>query len=142
MDIFSFEYGMLTSTCPTIWALRMRVSISAIGSVMLIADSLPARLDHARNLAAHRKLAQFDPPQGELAVHAPRASGQRAAVAQPHRRSVARQLLQLGARGVPVLIGGLGVVDHLEQRRAPDFELGDGIAALLFAELHCELGHA
>src|SRR5271170_3558526 len=136
MEIFSFEQGMLTSTCPTIWALRMRVSMSAIGSVMLIRDSLPARLDHARHLTAHRQLAQLDAAEAELAVHAPRAPGQRAAIAQPRGRGIARQLLQLGAGRVAVLVGGLLVVDHLEQRGALQLEFRDRVAALLFAELH------
>src|SRR5204863_7026429 len=64
-----------------------------------------------------------------------------AAIAQPHRRGVARQLVQLDARRFLVLIGGLGVVQHLEERRALRLELLDGLAALLFAQLHCELGH-
>src|SRR5688572_10616109 len=139
MEIFSLEQGMLTSTCPTIWALRMRVSMSAIGSLMLIADSLPARLDHAGHLAAHRELAQLDASKAEFLVDAARAPGQRAAVAQPHRRGVARQPLQLGARRVAILVRRLDVVNHLEQGGALRLELLDGVAALLFAELDCEL---
>src|SRR6185503_6695753 len=141
MEIFSLEQGMLTSTCPTIWALRMRVNMSAIGSLMLIADSLPARLDHAGDLAAHRQLAQLDAAEAEFLVDAARAPGERTAVAQPHRRRVARQPLQLGARRIAVLVRRLDVVDHLEQRGAPCLELLDCGAALLFAELDCELGH-
>src|SRR5262249_41868202 len=135
------EQGMPTSTCPTIWALRMRVNMSEIGSVMLIAPSSPARLDDARHLAAHRELAQLVPRQAELAVDAARPAGQRAAVAQPGRRGVARQLLQLHARRVLLLVGRLHVVEHLEQRRALRLEFLDRLAALLFTELHCELGH-
>src|SRR6185312_11161935 len=141
MAVFSFEQGMPTSTCPTIWALRMRVSMSAIGSVMLIAASSPARLDDAGHLAAQRELAQLVAPQAELLVDAPRAARQRAAVAQPGRRGVARQLLQLDPRRVLVLVGRLDVVEHLEQRGALRLEFLDGLAALLFTELHCELGH-
>src|SRR5260221_3017157 len=141
MEIFSFEQGMLTSTCPTIWALRMRVSMSAIGSVMLIADSLPARLDHAGDLAAQRQFAQLVAPEAELAVHAARPPGEGAAVAQPHRRGVARQLLQLGARRVAVLVAGLGVLDYLEQRGTLRLEFLGRDAALLFAELDGESGH-
>src|SRR3954464_2591080 len=36
MDAFSLDAGIATSTCPTIWALRMRTSMSAMGSLMLI----------------------------------------------------------------------------------------------------------
>src|SRR6185369_3092437 len=135
MEIFSFEHGMLTSTCPTIWALRMRVSKSAIGSVMLIRGSLPARLDHAGNLATHRQFTQLDAAEAKFAVHAARAPGQGATVAQPRRRCVARQLLQLGAGRVAVLVGGLRILQRLEQRGTPHLELLDGFAALLFAEL-------
>src|SRR5512143_2251484 len=135
METFSFEQGMLTSTCPTIWALRMRVNMSAIGSVMLIARSLPARLDHAGDLAAQRELAQLVAAEAELAVDAARAPGQRAAVAQARGRGVARQLLQLRARSIALLVGGLLVVDRLEERGALRLESGDGVAALLLAEL-------
>src|SRR5258705_3343417 len=141
MEIFSLEQGMLTSTCPTIWALRMRVNMSAIGSLMLIACSLPARLDHAGHLAAHRQFAQLDAPQAELLVHAARAPGEGATVAQAHRRRVARQPLQLGARRVAVLVGRLLVVDHLEQGGTLGLEFLDHVAALLFAELDGESGH-
>src|SRR5690242_4580391 len=132
---------MPTSTCPTIWALRMRVSMSAIGSVMLIALSSPARFDDARHFAAHRELTQLVAREAEFLVHAARTAGQRAAVAQPDRRGVARQLLQLDARRFLVLVGCLDVVQHLEERRAFRLEFLDRLATLLFAELHCELGH-
>src|SRR5690349_3310824 len=141
MAVFSLEQGMPTSTCPTIWALRMRVSMSEIGSVMLIARSSPARLDDARHFAAHRQLAQLGPAQAELAVYAARPAGQGAAVAQPGGRGVARQLLQTHARRLLVLVRRPGVVEHLEQRGTLRLEFLDRLATLLFAELHCELGH-
>src|SRR5258706_3437296 len=103
---------MLASTCPTIWALRMRVSMSAIGSLMLIARSLPARLDDARHLAVQSEIAQLDAPEAEFLVHPAWPPGQRATVAQPDRRGIARQPLQLGARGVAVLVRSLHVVDY------------------------------
>src|SRR5215208_4144811 len=138
MEALILDAGIDTSVCPTIWALRMRTSMSAIGSLILIQVSLPACLDHARHLAAQCEIAQLISPQAELAVHPARPAGQRAAVAQAHRRGVARQLLQLAAR----LVGGALVVDDLEQLRAPRLEFLDGLAALLVAELECELGHA
>src|SRR5207245_5737767 len=76
-----------------------------------------------------------------LAIDAARPAGEGAAVAQPHGRGVARQLLQLAARFFLRLVGGARVVDDLKQRRAPRLELLDGLAALLVAELQCELGH-
>src|SRR4030095_14558284 len=98
MEALILEAGIDTSVCPTIWALRMRTSMSAIGSLMLMQVSLPAGLDHAGHLAAQREIAQLVAPQAELAVDPARPAGQRAAVAQAHRRGVARQLLQLVAR--------------------------------------------
>src|SRR5262245_40983457 len=52
------------------FALRIRVSMSAIGSVMVIGPApSPRRLRHARSLSGVRELAQADPAQAELAVH-------------------------------------------------------------------------
>src|SRR3990170_2207201 len=103
--------------------------------------SLPARLDHARHLAAHRQVAQLVAPQAELAVDAARAPRDRAAIAQPRRRRVARQLLQLLARRFAVLVLRPWVANHLEQRLAPGLEFGHGLAALLFAEFDGEFCH-
>src|SRR5262249_18021675 len=129
--------------CPTSWALRMRVSMSEMGSVMLISVSpLPARLDHAGDFALERQVAQLVPRQAELAVHAARPAGEGAAVADAHRRGVARQLLQLEARLFLRLIGGAGVLHDLQQLGAPRLEFLDGLLALFVAELDCELGHA
>src|SRR5690606_3599536 len=141
MEAFSREAGIATSGWPTIWALRIRTSMSAIGSVMLIEVSLPARLDDAGHLAPQGELAQLVAPQAELAIDAARASRHRAAVAQAHGRGVARQLLQLRARDLLRLVRGAGVVDHLEQLQALRLELLHRLAPLLFPELECELGH-
>jgi hypothetical protein len=54
-------------------ALRMRVSMSAIGSVS-IRSLLPARLRHAGDRALVRELAQADPAESELAEHGARPS--------------------------------------------------------------------
>src|SRR5262245_61334217 len=116
----------------------MRTSMSAIGSLMLMRSSLPARLDDARHLALEGEIAQLVAREAELAVHAARPAGERAAVAQAHRRGVARQLLQLVACLGLGLVRGTGVVDDLEQLRAPGLELLHRLAALLVAELECE----
>src|SRR5690606_31947230 len=85
---FSLEAGTLTSALPEDWPLRMRVRKSAMGSVILIAvalqwfQPLPAGLSEARNLAAHRRLAQLGSAEAELAVVAARAAGDGAPVAQ------------------------------------------------------------
>src|SRR5690606_10891307 len=111
--------GISTDCFSARWPLRMRVNMSAIGSVMLICRPLlrlPARLDHARDLAVQRDDPQLAAGDPELAVNAARAPGQRAAVAQAHRGSVARQLLQLLARRVAFFRRKLRVVRDLEQR--------------------------
>src|SRR5918992_2002898 len=119
MALFSLEAGIATSVCPTSWALRMRTSMSAIGSLMLmripLPSFLPTRLDHARHLAAQGEIAQLVARQAELAEHAARPAGEGTAVAQAHRRGVARQLLQLVARLLLGLVGSSGVVHDLEQ---------------------------
>src|SRR6185436_17778853 len=119
----------------------MRVSMSAIGSVIGMCGLLPARLDHARDLPVQRDQAQLAAGDPELAVDAARAPGERAAVAQPHRRSVARQLLQLLARREALLGGKLRVVRELEQLLAPGGVLLDGLAALFLAVDDGGLGH-
>src|ERR1044071_8338234 len=65
------------------WALRIRVSRSEMGSVMLIAFSsfLPARLDHAGQIALQREVPQMDAAEPDLAVDAARAAADPAPVA-------------------------------------------------------------
>src|SRR5262245_17799123 len=133
MEAFSREAGITVSVCPTIWALRMRISMSATGSLMLIDISLPARLDHAGHLALEREIAQLVASQSELAVHAARPAGEGAAVADAHRGGVARQLLQLVARGFLRLFGRARVVDHLEQGGAFRLEFLHRLETLLVA---------
>src|SRR5215470_7386922 len=69
-DSLSFDDGMRTSSCMAMLPLRMRVSMSAMGSVIMI-DRLPspAGLGHAGQLARVSELAQADPAQAELAEH-------------------------------------------------------------------------
>src|SRR5688500_17417125 len=69
---FCFEAGMRTVSCMATLALRMRVSMSAMGSVIVIAS--PARLGHAGNLAGVDQLSQADAAEPELAVHRLRAT--------------------------------------------------------------------
>src|SRR5690349_8849823 len=116
MAPFRPEAGIVTSAWPTSCAFLMRVSMSAIGSCMLIASPSPARLDDAGYLAAQRQLAQLVAAEAELAIDAARTPGQRAAVADTHRRRIARQLLQLVTRLFSCLVGGARVLDDLEQR--------------------------
>src|SRR5438067_7381029 len=127
----------------------MRVSMSAMGSVMLIGSSscsssscLPARLDDARYLAAHGIFAKLVAAQSELAEHATRPSGERAAIAKPRRIRVARQLLQLQARGEANFVRHFGILDDRNQRLAPLRVLRDELLAFVLPIDQCKLGHA
>src|SRR5436190_20882250 len=83
---FSFEEGMRTVSCMATFPLRMRVSMSAMGSVIVIEarSPSPAGLGHARHLAAVHHLAKADPAQPELAVDGARSSAPPAAGIGPH----------------------------------------------------------
>src|SRR5438067_5896347 len=77
----------------------MRVSMSPIGSLIVIARLLsPARFEHAGDLSRRGEFANRDARQFELAIHATRPTGQRAPVANPCLRAVARQLGELQLR--------------------------------------------
>src|SRR3954453_15044108 len=66
----SFDDGISVRSCIAMFALRIRVSMSAIGSVIVIGPPpSPRCLGHARDLARVRELAQTDPAETELAVH-------------------------------------------------------------------------
>src|SRR5262249_13042088 len=73
---FRREWGISTRGCPARSALRIRVSMSAIGSVMLISGSvlfagdphgLPARFDDPRDHSLQGQLPEADSAQAELA---------------------------------------------------------------------------
>src|SRR5690349_8470374 len=130
MARFTFDAGTVTLTFSVACALRMRVSMSAMGSLMLISCLLPARLDHSGDLAAHRDLADLVAREAELAERAARAAGHGAAVAKPHGRGVARQRLQLRARLLPGVVGRLGILDDGEELLPLLREFLDGRAAL------------
>src|ERR1700681_877731 len=67
-DSFNFELGILTLSCMAVLALRMRVSMSATGSVIVIGASLPspARLGDAGDLPGMHHDAQADTAEAEL----------------------------------------------------------------------------
>src|ERR1700733_12881037 len=90
---------MVTVDLRADWPLRIRVSRSAIGSVMLIVSLLPARLAEPRNLAAHRDFSNLHSRQPELAIHAARAAGDGTTVAVTARAGIARLGLQADLRG-------------------------------------------
>src|SRR6478736_6452441 len=75
---------MRTSSCIATLALRMRVSMSAIGSVIVIVRRpSPARLGDAGDLAGVHELAQADPAQAELAVDRARPTAPAASAVGP-----------------------------------------------------------
>src|SRR5947207_9443440 len=66
---FNFEDGIGTVSCIATLALRIRVSMSAIGSVIVIAETpSPARLRHAGQLPRVCHLPDADAAQPEVAV--------------------------------------------------------------------------
>src|SRR5580704_2922441 len=70
-DSFSLEVGIFTVSCIAVWALRIRVSMSAMGSVIVMSAALPspARLGHAGDLPRMDHDAQADPAQPEFLEH-------------------------------------------------------------------------
>src|ERR1043165_8120928 len=68
----SFEDGISVRSCSALLALRMRVSMSATGSVS-IRGLLPRALRHAGDDALVGELPQADPAEPELLEHGTRA---------------------------------------------------------------------
>src|SRR5688572_23409370 len=111
MATFTLEEGTLTVALETICALRIRVSRSEMGSLMLICVSprgLPAGLDHAGDVAAEGHLAHLVARDAELAEGAAGTARQLAAVALARRVGVARELLQRLACGHALFVALLG----------------------------------
>src|SRR5260221_1715756 len=88
MATFILEAGMSTRVWRAMMALRTRVSISAIGSVMFmlrnLLAALPARLGHTGKLTAQRELAEADAADAKLAHIGAGPSTQVAAVVLLH----------------------------------------------------------
>src|SRR5213593_3137431 len=87
MASFMCECGMSTRGCRARTAFRMRVSMSAIGSVIVSSSpsGLPAGLRDAGDHPLQRQVAETDPAQLELAQEPPRPAAALAAVAVPDR---------------------------------------------------------
>src|SRR5881394_2010346 len=77
---FTFDEGMRTVSCMATLALRIRVSMSAMGSVIVIGGPpSPARLRDAGQLAGMHQLPNANAAQSELAVHRSRPAAPPAA---------------------------------------------------------------
>src|SRR5438045_6808424 len=82
---FSLDPGVSTCAWPARDALRIRVSRSAIGSVIaLIRSPLPTTLRDPGDEAPERHLPETDPAQAELPEVPARAPADVAAVVPPH----------------------------------------------------------
>src|SRR5450759_1957624 len=82
ISAFSLEAGTSTFGWRAPIALRTRVSMSAIGSlvIVLLLHFLPASLGHTRNLAIEGELTEAEAANSELAQERPRPSTTPAAV--------------------------------------------------------------
>src|SRR6478609_8781483 len=89
---FSLEAGISAFACSALLALRMRVSMSATGSVS-ISFLLPRALRHAGDHALVGELAQADPAEPELLEHGAR-------VTAPVAAGVVAHLVLRGAGGL------------------------------------------
>src|SRR4051794_22847301 len=81
---FSLELGISAVSCSALLALRMRVSMSATGSVSTFVFLLPGALRHAGDHALMGELPQADPAEPELAEHGARAPASVAAGVVAH----------------------------------------------------------
>src|SRR5713226_1238157 len=76
---------MTTLVWPAVDALRRRVSMSAIGSVIIaLCSALPTRFRHARDLAPQRALAKTDAAHGKPAHERARPPAQPTAIVLLH----------------------------------------------------------
>src|ERR1700722_15975043 len=91
--IFKRVAGMSTAGRSMRLALRIRVNISANGSVIMVGSPSPARLRHAGNQPVAGHVAETDPADTKLAIHCPRPATQLAA--QANADLLARQHLHL-----------------------------------------------
>src|SRR5690242_19904632 len=118
---------MVACSCSALLALRMRVSMSAIGSVSTVL-SLPARLRHAGNRALVRELAEADPAEAELAEDRARAAAPVAARVVAHLELLWSPLLDDERRFRHLLVPPVAVrerqAERLEEREGVLVRLG------------------
>src|ERR1700686_209920 len=130
-----FEPGVETLGLARIWALRMRVMRSLIGSCVDMSAPLPARLHEPGNQALGAEFTQRDAGKLVLAIDRTRTAGQFAAVADPGRRRIARHLGELQRCGEP-LFHRLGLVgdDRLQLRALGGGVLGHPLAPVVLLD--------
>src|ERR1035437_4023845 len=111
MSAFSLLAGTSTLAWRAPRAFRIRVSMSAIGSDVILASPflLPTRLDHARDLPGEGQLAKTNPAKTKLAQVSPRPPAAVTAVPVPAAQLDLAGLL--GLQQFPVL-GNLGGCGH------------------------------
>src|SRR5688572_11972902 len=112
---------MRTSSCIAMLAFRSRVSMSAMGSdIVIVCSSLPspARLLHARHLAGVGQLPQAHPAQAELAEHRPRPAAPLAACVGAHLELRLALLLLDQCLPGHVLNVSCGPATHADRRPA------------------------
>src|SRR5688572_1455910 len=80
---FSFDTGMSTQRCPVAAEFRSRVSMSAMGSVIMWLSS-PARLADPGDLSLQGHLTEADPAQAELADEGARPAAAAATIVASH----------------------------------------------------------
>src|SRR5580698_7866414 len=85
-DSLSLELGILTLSCMAVLALRMRVSMSATGSVIVMSafPPSPAGLGDTGDLSRMHHDAQADTTEAELAQHRTRPAAAPAPGVGPH----------------------------------------------------------
>src|SRR5262245_17419967 len=108
MAALSLVAGMSTAGRSMRLALRMRVSMSAIGSVIMVSAPSPAGLGHTRDEAVRGHPAEADAADAELAVDGARPAAELAAVADADDRA---RLHQLGRVALGGVLLHLGLVD-------------------------------
>src|SRR5947209_2265232 len=110
ISALSLDAGTSTFGWRATMALRTRVSMSAIGSLVMLYDSfLPTGLDDAGDLAIQGELPEAETANAEFAEEAARPSAAPAAIAVP--AAELRRLLHLRLEEFYVL-GDLGGSGH------------------------------
>src|SRR5262245_40961840 len=120
ISTLSLDVGTSTLISRARFPFRTRVSMSAMGSYMFIGFPLPARLDHAGDVAGQRQLAEADPAHLELPDVGPGAAAGAAPVvlADPELRLPLGLGNERQLRHYPYLLTGSGTACRGRRARA------------------------